>query len=303
MLSALGLALLRHRSGQRPRGALPPLFIIGSGRSGNTLVRRVLMAGGEIHIPPETFVLGDIIEGWPRTALLTWREKVWLFCAHFEKHPHFGDFGLTNLDDFATEAIGLAQRDLRSLIESFYGHLARAQGSGARRWGDKTPYNTFRLPALCAAFPDAQFLWLVRDGRDAALSYVESGLFGTLAEAGRRWTTANAACAELSRGRADVLRVHYEALVQDSETEFARICDWAALSFTSEMLTDPAGPLGDVEAHAHHDNVRRPISATSVGRWQTGMTQEDLAAFPESFWDMMRRTGYRDRDRDIRRTG
>ena len=34
-----------------------PFFIIGAARSGNTLLRRVLYAHPEIHIPPETFVL------------------------------------------------------------------------------------------------------------------------------------------------------------------------------------------------------------------------------------------------------
>lgn len=117
---------------------------------------------------PETFVLGDIIESWSRLQALLWREKVWLFCAHFEKHPQFADFGLVNLNDFAAEALGLTDRSLPALIAAFYRHLARADHSGASRWGDKTPYNTFHLPALRAAFPDAQFLWLVRDGRDAA---------------------------------------------------------------------------------------------------------------------------------------
>ena len=50
-----------------------PFFIVGSGRSGNTLMRRVLQTSPELHIPPETFVLGDCIESggaalWPRVG-------------------------------------------------------------------------------------------------------------------------------------------------------------------------------------------------------------------------------------------
>lgn len=296
VLTALGLALQRRRNARLAGQEPPPLFIIGSGRSGNTLVRRVLMATEEIYIPPETFVVGDIIEGWTRAGLLTWREKVWLFCAHFEKHDHFPDLGLPNLNDFAEAAAKLPDRTLRSLFDAFYVHLARANGSSAPRWGDKTPFNTFHLPAIRAVFPDAQFLWLLRDGRDSALSYVEAGLFESVDAAARRWVTANTACEALaSENGADVYRQSYEALVSDPEDCFAAICAWANLPFRPEMLSASPGKLGDVEAHAHHDNVRRPISAASVGRWRQRMSPADLDSLPGEFWSLMERLGY-DRD-------
>jgi hypothetical protein len=252
------------------------------------------MATGGIYIPPETFVVGDIIDGWSRAWFLNWREKVWLFCAHFEKHEHFADFGLRDLNAFAEEATRLPERSLRALFEAFYGHLARAHGSQSSRWGDKTPYNTFHLPALQAVFPDAQYLWLVRDGRDAALSYVDAGLFDDLGAAADRWTAANGACQALAASQADVFRQTYEALVSDPEAEFGAICDWAGLPFEPDMLSAPVGKLGDVEAHAHHGNVIRPISTTSSGRWRGRLSREDLEAFPPGFWNMMRRMGYED---------
>lgn len=293
VLTALGLALQRRRNARTPGAPPPPLFIVGSGRSGNTLVRRVLMATGDIYIPPETFVLGDIIEGWSRAGLLTWREKVWLFCAHFEKHAHFADLGLPDLNEFAAQAAKLPDRTLRSLFDAFYFHLAHAHGSSAPRWGDKTPFNTFHLHAIRAVFPDAQFLWLIRDGRDSALSYVEAGLFDSIGAAADRWVAANTACEALAaENGADVYRQSYEALVSDPEAGFAAICDWAGLPFRPEMLSAPTGKLGDVEAHAHHDNVRRPISAASVGRWRQRMDPDDLGALPDGFWALMERLGY-----------
>lgn len=294
LLSAFGLAVLRHQRGDRTHAGLRPLFIVGSGRSGNTLARRVLMATGGIYIPPETFVLGDIVMGWPRTTLLTWRERVWLFCAHFEKHSEFATFGLANLDEFAREVIALPEerRSLRSLVDSFYRYLARSQGAQALRWGDKTPFNTFHLPAFEAAFPDAQYLWLVRDGRDACLSYVETGLFSALDDAASRWVSANRACAGLAARRGDVFRQSYENLVRAPEESFAGICDWAGLDFAPAMLSADIGPMGDVETLAHHDNVARPISASSVGRWRTRLSPDDLSRLPSAFWDMMETLGY-----------
>lgn len=288
-LTKLGLALLRRGRSKEGHTGPPPLFVVGSGRSGNTLVRRMLLSTGGIYIPPETFVLGDIIEGWSRTALLTWQERVWLFCARFEKHVFFPTFHLDNLNEFAAEAIALPtkSRSLRTLIESFFRFLAVAHGSSAPRWGDKTPFNTFHLDALDAVFPDAQYLWLVRDGRDVALSYVEAGLFDTLEAAAERWVSANRSCAALAARHPNVYRQSYEALVSDPEGSFRAICDWAGLEYSPAVLTASSTPMGDVEALAHHKKVMQPISAASVGRWKTKLSVDDLARFPNGFREMM----------------
>lgn len=292
ILTAASLALLR--ASRAPQEGAPPLFIVGSGRSGNTLVRRVLMASGAIYIPPETYVLGEIIETWQRGALLPWRERVWLYCAYFERHREFPTFGLENLGDFAGEAIALprARQTLRDLTDTFYRHLARAHGSKATRWGDKTPYNTYFLPAISALFPQAQFLWLVRDGRDVALSYVQAGFYPDLATAARRWCEANDACAAFAKGRHDVRRLAYEDLVSDPEPQFRALFDWAGLPFEPAMLTADTGRMGDVEARAHHSNVTKPISAGSVGRWREHVDAAELASLPATFWDAMTAQGY-----------
>jgi hypothetical protein len=294
VLTALSRARIRRQGQALARTGLAPLFIIGAGRSGNTLVRRVLMATGEIYIPPETYVLGDIIEGWPRGGLLTWQERVWLFCAYFEKHRFFSTFGLNDLGAFARQASALprADRTLPALIDAFYRHLAAAHGAAGKRWGDKTPYNTFHLDAIDAAFPGARFLWLVRDGRDVALSYVEAGLFDTTEAAAARWVEANVACAALAKRHPRVRQQSYEAMVTAPEEVFPDLCAWAGLPFAPAMLTAPVAPLGDVEALDHHRNVKRPISAASVGRWRERMPRADLDALPRPFWEAMANLGY-----------
>ena len=40
------------------------------------------------------------------------------------------------------------------------------------RWGDKTPMYMRHLPLLDRLFPTAQYVHLIRDGRDAALSFL-----------------------------------------------------------------------------------------------------------------------------------
>ncbi len=275
-----------------PASAESPLFVIGSGRSGNTLVRRVLMASGQIYIPPETFVLGELITLWPRAWTLSWREQIWLFCAHFEKHHHWPTFELPNLNGFAAEAQQLRPQRLRPLIEAFYHYLARASNSSATRWGDKTPWNTYHLPSIARTFPEARYLWLVRDGRDVALSYRKAGLIPTFEAAALRWGEANGACARLARWSPHVLQVRYEDLVADPETVFANVFTWAGLTFTPAMLSTNVGQLGDVEQLQHHAGVGRAISTSSVGKWRGEIGKGELATAPAKFDRWLSHLGY-----------
>jgi hypothetical protein len=62
-----------------------------------------------------------------------------------------------------------ADRTYRTIYAMLLGlHLA-----GDRRLVDKTPQNAFVVPSLAQVFPDARFIHIIRDGRDAATSYLE----------------------------------------------------------------------------------------------------------------------------------
>lgn len=52
-----------------------------------------------------------------------------------------------------------------------YSGLLWASGAEGERLAEKTPRNCFLLPFLISAFPDARVVHLIRDGRDAALSW------------------------------------------------------------------------------------------------------------------------------------
>lgn len=45
-----------------------------------------------------------------------------------------------------------------------------AKGEGETRWGDKIPWYLLQMPLILEMFPKAQFVHIIRDGRDVALS-------------------------------------------------------------------------------------------------------------------------------------
>lgn len=274
----------------------PPLFIVGAPRSGNTLTRRVLMASGQIYIPPETYVLGEILSRWRKWRGLTWREQVWLFCAYFDRHNLFSDFAIETLSPFAKEALELskAQRTLQTLIDRFYAFMAREHGFTEHRWGDKTPWNTMHLQDIVKAYPDAYFLYLKRDGRDVVASQLNSDMRDFEASA-QRWVEANAACQRhLKRAQRTPLAISYEALVRDPDSSFQAIFEWADLTYEPDYLTRIPERMGDVDRHDHHAAVTQPITAASIGKWQETLTAAQFESLPPAFGDMMRTLGYAD---------
>lgn len=270
----------------------PPLMIVGAPRSGNTLVRRVLLASGQIYIPPETYVLGEIIENWRRWVLLPWRDKVWLFCAYFDRHPHRDELDVQSLSPFANHAAHWPRKDrsLRALLDAFYRFLAAQHGYGATRWGDKTPWNTMHLKSISRFFPDAVYLHLIRDGRDSVSSQVQAEM-RDVTEAARRWVSANDMCDRyLPRQR--TLQMRYEDIVSDPEACFARIFDWAGLRFEDRFLRDVPHRLGDVTMREHHASVLKPITPASIGGWKSRLSPDQITALPPPFHTMMARLGY-----------
>ena len=272
----------------------PPLFIVGAPRSGNTLTRRVLMASGQIYIPPETYVFGEILSRWKTWRGLTWQEKVWLACAYFDRHPHFEDFEIASFSPLADEvsAFPKEQQTIKAFYESLYAFMGKSHGFDAPRWGDKTPWNTMHLKDIVKAYPDAYYLYLKRDGRDVVASQVKAGM-RDISGSAQRWIDANNACLkQLRSAKRAALAVSYEELVREPEAVFRRIFDWADLEFSPEFLTRVPSGLADVDRHAHHQAVTQPINANSIGRWKDSLSEQDIADLPSGFGDMMRTLGY-----------
>ena len=118
-----------------------PIFIVGSPRSGTTLMRLVINAHPEIVCGPETHILEDM-----RGAL----EARW---KPLERYGFPKEYWHGRIRDF---------------FVGFKEDHARARGK--RRWADKTPRYVRMLPFIDELFPDAQVIHVIRDGRDVVAS-------------------------------------------------------------------------------------------------------------------------------------
>jgi hypothetical protein len=266
-----------------------PLILLGVSRSGTTLLRVILDRSPGIAIPDESFFVPLLARRHGRSI------EAARFLDDVARIATIRDWGVTASDIAPRVRSGM--RTGAAIGAIFEAYAARA---AKPRWGDKTPMYMRHLPLLEELFPTAQYVHLVRDGRDAALSFLEmpEGTFT------RTWahprTTAQFACSwrrevldarDLGRrvGPARYFEVRYEQLVADAESVMRDLCRCVDIPFEPGML-DYAGAV-DVTAKPHQQRLLRPPT-TGVRNWREAMSRVDVAAFEVVAGDVLRDLGY-----------
>jgi Sulfotransferase family len=183
-----------------------------------------------------------------------------------------------------------------------------AEEQGKPRWGDKTPMYMQNLRLLERLFPDAIFVHLIRDGRDAALSFLSMPK-GLMTEAwmqprdvagfAAQWRTEIKAARRLGdRVGERYLEVRYEDLIEDAPAVLKRICQFARLGYEPTMV-DYAGDV-DVSTKPHQQSLKRPLTA-GLRDWRLQMSPEDVGAFARVAGDLLWELGYETHERpDVR---
>ncbi len=249
-----------------------PFFIVGSGRSGTTLLRLILASHSRIEIPPETWFLLPLVERLPLTTPLT-PAQVEQAVAIITSNYRWPDMGI-EAGAFAGWARALPAPRLADVMGLIYDHHLRL--SDKPRFGDKTPPYIAILPQLSEVYPDAKFIHLIRDGRDVAMSFLDAHFAGAAWAADFEWTRAvRLGLAGRGSPLAErILDVRYEDLVLDLEPTVRRICAFLGEAFEPAMLCwreaiDRKVPMRE---RVIHKSLSRPVSAEAVNAWRSRLS-------------------------------
>ena len=252
-----------------------PFFIVGAGRSGTTLLRLILTGHSRLHIPSETWFLRDLVREFPLTGALT-QAQAERAVETMVRHQRWPDLAL-DADDVRHAAGLLPCARLRDLIDLVYRRLLRA--SGKPRLGDKTPHYFGVVPELATLYPEATFIYLVRDGRDVAMSWIDAG-WQHYYEPGFEWPRAMT-CLHRDRAAypARVLAVRYEDLVRRPDDTARSICAFLQEDFEPAML-DWRARIEQVAVRDRHLHVRlqEPLSNDAVGVWRRRLSSVECFA-------------------------
>jgi hypothetical protein len=141
--------------------ATSPIFIIGTGRSGTTLLRNMLNAHPAIYIAFEPHFY------WYE-SLFRKRATGSVFLDYYFHTTHFR----WQLVDPARVLAGLPDPLPRKQLGLAYAAVMREKAAqyGRTRFGEKTPAHAGSLKRIFADFPDARVIHIVRDPRNTAVS-------------------------------------------------------------------------------------------------------------------------------------
>ncbi|MBO0827001.1 MAG: sulfotransferase [Streptosporangiales bacterium] len=174
---------------------------------------------------------------------------------------------------------------------------AYSERNGKLRWGDKRPYYRNTMWAIRTMFPAAQFVHIVRDGRDAVASMATVPPFDVegFDHRVRTWMEA-AENAEQARAKlpADTFyELYYERLVTEPDKELRALCAFLGEKFDEAMLR-PEGLADDVvpEYQFWHERTRQEISSRSVGAFREQLEPWQLAVCEAVMGKALREYGY-----------
>jgi hypothetical protein len=273
---------------------VPPFFVVGSGRSGTTLLRMMLCSHSRISIPPETWYLLDLLKRFSIDRPLTAAE-IESAASMITTHRRWPYMKL-DAQEYRRELGQLTEPYLRHVVEIPYRWHMRAEGKV--RWGDKTPVYTEIVPELARMFANSLFIHLVRDGRDVAKSLQTAGWIGRwLHNNARQWTR------EIERERRwpaselqeRILQVRYEDLVLDTEGALRKICQFIGEEYEPQMLSwqdKVEEQVPEPELNRIHKKLKLRIGPEAVARWKREMTPRETFVCEAFMGAHLRRLGY-----------
>jgi hypothetical protein len=231
-----------------------PVFVVGSMRSGSTMLRLILDSHPCIAVPPETGFMGAV--------------------AATKRIPEW------KLGDGWYERLGWTEAEVDERLREFYDGMFRryAAEQGKPRWGEKTPFHTLHMAQMARLFPDATFVGIVRHPGAVSSSLHRRFHYG-FAEAVAYWSETNQEMLRAGMALGDRFGLcRYEDLVQGDEAVLRQLLD---------LLGEPWAP----EVTEHHRVQREkgaprvaegstitshPVDASRATAWAQSIAPEDL---------------------------
>ncbi len=271
-----------------------PFFVIGVHRSGTTLLRFMLNSHPHLYATPESDFIPRFCGRYAHGPLPR-QQAVNSIRIIFDSY-RFVDEWQNDEPDPEGFVESLPQLTSTALLQALYSDYASQHG--ALRWGDKTPIYTTYVELLTELFPGAQFIHIIRDGRDVALSMLDKwgreefhiDIYFSARNWVRRIREARISGAKL--GPDFFYELHYEQLTENPEVELRAICDFLDEPYVPEMARQHILAQQYIAPNSFSDPVRQPPSSQRVGRWRQEMSEKDIRLFQRVAGDMLSDLGY-----------
>jgi Sulfotransferase family len=271
-----------------------PVFIVGSPRSGTTLLYHMLLSSGGFAVYLTESKVFDLL--FPKFGNLHGRKNLAKALDLWLRSKLFTVSGLdrTRIADRILAECRNGGDFLRIVMEEI------ATTQKAERWADNTPEHVLYLPTILKEIPQIQVIHMIRDGRDVALSLDKKGWIHPFPwDAKRRGLVAGLYWEWMvEKGRAfgrangsDYLEVRYEDLTTRPEEALAKIGAFIGHDLNYERIRQVA--IGSVsEPNTSFESEIESMNFHPVGRWRSAFSPEELKALEALVGGTLEQLGY-----------
>ncbi len=274
------------------------LFIMSSERSGSNLLRMMLGAHPHLAAPPPPHMWRHLTEALPQYGPLTVDANFQRLVedavmmtqqsyAHLKWKHHFSP---EQIQQHATAPT------LTSVISTLYRAYAREENADG--WVCKENQLFNHAHQIREHLPDAQFIYLCRDGRDVACSIQDMPTHDQHAYAiANEWMNQQKKCLrvhqEIQHTNGSII-VRYEDLIENPEATIRQICDFAGLEFEKRMLyfheTDEA--VEQAQKSQYWENLSKPVMSDNKAKFRHQLSDREVRIFEAVAGDVLALLGY-----------
>lgn len=257
-----------------------PIFIVGVGRSGTSLLQSMLNAHSKISFPPETHYVKNYLSKCIDYAEL--KEKI---CQ---------DQFLKNLDIDLSEAY----KSSSGLVE-FYEKILTSYSKKKKTVfiGDKDPNNIEYLKVLNKYFPNSVIVHIYRDPR----SVVSSRRKAEWSRDKPLWQHLLAYKAQLNyylsvknKIKCVCIDIKYEDLLASPQKELEKILSQLGLEFEASMLNyfEQANQVVKGREISWKENLYKPIQQHKIDSWKSSLSKSIVKKVEDALYPEMKILGY-----------
>ncbi len=243
-------------------------FIVGSARSGTTLLQAMVAAHPRVHSLPETHFFCEAVSGGKRG---------WLGLARRSAAREALEATLKLLG--RSDRLPSVSPFLRPYVKAFVDIMDRAAVEHGRDiWVEKTPHHISYLPLITKTVRGARFIHILRDGRDVLASQRYAMRQDSAYWSADRWPlnrmidlwNTNTRTTLDRVGEPGHLVVLYEALVREPEATLSRVSGFMGMDFDQAMLRHweaADAVVGWRKSHPWMANAFKPLMDTHLRKF------------------------------------
>ncbi len=288
----------------------PPIFLTGCGRSGTSLLQRVISNHKNIYsFRSETHFFGRYynipslkevnIENLLESAKYTGAMEV--FYKEFESNQDYENLALSLLSVmFHTIEIApdmVKNKNYQSNVLQIYGEIKELDDyknvsnryemfnllanhltikSNKKRWADKSSVNMFNTHTILDFFPDAKFIEIYRDPRGVYYSWTRCPFkFFRLASpitCSEMWRKTSRLGEKLEKElNGKYYRIKYEDLLISPVKEVEKICNFIEEEFDPNMLQ-----VKTTNSSFRQYNGKEGIDSQRTSHWKNSLSKSEL---------------------------